>query len=153
MESDLQKLKLMEKMTLTCKSYLDEREDIRKQERVSDELDKLLEEDDPFFNEYMKKRMQEMMLELQSSRNSKTFGELVRLNSGEEFLDAIEKEDKDVLVMVHISNDDIDACVAMNGCLSCLASQYLYIKFCTLNAYAAGMSERFVSFHSIIVYP
>lgn len=144
-EADLQQLKLMEKMSMSCQSYMQELEEKSKQEKVDEELDKLLEEDDDrFLNEYMKKRMLEMMQEVQSSRNCKKFGELIRLETGEEFLDAIEKEESSVLVIVHISNDN-SACTTMNGCLNCLASQYSNIKFCTLNAYAAGMSKRFVS--------
>lgn len=141
--AELERMKLMEKLSMKCKPYSQEVEEKAKQEKLSDDLDKMLEEEDPFLNEYMKKRMQEMMEEVISNRNSRKFGQLIQLNTGDEFLDAIEKENAEVLTIIHISNNSIDACKAMNGCLSYLASQYPYIRFCTLDAYAAGMSKRF----------
>lgn len=141
---EIDKLKLMEKLSMSCKTYIEEMEEKKRQEIVQDELDKLLaDDDDPFLNEYMKKRMAEMMEEVQLNRSGRKFGQLIRLTKGEDFLEAIEKEAKDVLIICHISNESYEGCIAMNGCLSLLASQYPFIKFTSLDARSAGMSERF----------
>ncbi|XP_053213581.1 phosducin-like protein [Panonychus citri] len=141
---ELSKLKLMEKLSMSCKTYNEELEEKKQQEIVQDELDKLMTDDsDPFLNEYMKKRMSEMMEEVEANRSVRKSGKLIRLTKGEDFLEAIEKEAKDVLVICHIANESNEGCVAMNGCLQCLASKYPFIKFCALDARSAGMSERF----------
>lgn len=138
---------------MSCKTNIEEMEEKKRQEMVQDELDKLLnDDDDPFLNEYMKKRMAEMMEEVQLNRSGREFGRLIRLTKAEDFLEAIEKEAKDVLIICHIANESYEGCISMNGCLSLLAPEYQFIKFCTLDARAAGMSERFVSIQAFQPY-
>lgn len=86
--------------------------------------------------------MQEMMKE---TTNRPTFGKLIMLNNGAEFLESIDKENKNVTVICHIYSNDIAGCEAMNGCLECLATEYVNVKFCAIEASSAGMSKHFVS--------
>lgn len=65
------------------------------------------------------------------------------LNSGQGFLDAIDKEHKSVTVIVHISEDNIPACRTMNVCLSQLSKLYENVKFCSIAGSTAGISRQF----------
>lgn len=65
------------------------------------------------------------------------------LNSSEELLDAIDKENKYVTVVVHIYEDKVDACRTMNRCLRQLCKLYKNVKFCAIISTRAGMSNRF----------
>ncbi|KAH7954365.1 hypothetical protein HPB49_018042 [Dermacentor silvarum] len=40
-------------------------------------------------------------------------------------------------------SEGMPGCEAMNGCLQCLAEEYPQVKFCTVEASAAGMSRHF----------
>jgi len=136
------KLELMEKLSIRCKSFRDEQAEMKKDE---DELD----ENDPFIEQFIKKRMEEMMHKIRLNK-SRNFGKLNFLKDGNDLLDAIENEPKGVLIICHIYNQSMESCTTMNHCLDILASQYPYIKFCAVEAYSAGMSERFVSDCSLI---
>jgi len=48
-----------------------------------------------------------------------------------------------VTVVVHVFEDDVDGCLAMNGCLVCLSQQHPRVKFCKVSGRVAGLSERF----------
>ncbi|RXG52387.1 Phosducin-like protein [Armadillidium vulgare] len=73
----------------------------------------------------------------------KQFGEVLAIGNGEEFLDAVDKEDKDVTVIIHVFESGAAGCEAMNGCLLSLAKDYPDIKFCRLHASDAGLSRKF----------
>ncbi|CAG2068353.1 unnamed protein product [Timema podura] len=119
------------KLSLTCKSVLDEEKD-------DNDLDKLLNDD--FLLEYQKKRMEEMMSQLNSLPK---FGKVVDLKDTQEFLDAVDKENKSVLIVVHIYEKNAPGCNAMNGCLTVLSQEYTQVKFCRLVASVAGVSKHF----------
>lgn len=106
---------------------------------IDREIDELLE-DDEFLQQYMRSRIAEM----ESQRNHvPEFGQLYHISSGDEFLKAVDKELPSVLVIVHVYVRFSKPCGAMNQCLSILAEQYKHIKFVTLDASVAGMSENF----------
>lgn len=65
------------------------------------------------------------------------------LQNGQEFLDAIDKEHKSVTIIVHIYEDNVDACRAMNVCLTTLCKVYENVKFCAIVGSRAGMSKKF----------
>lgn len=138
-ESEREKLELMKKLSLSCNPNQSE-------EDVDKEMKELMEGSDDILQEYMQKRLLEMMQKKdQQTRSNPKFGQLTTLENGQEFLDAIDKENKNVTVIVHIYTDDIPGCEAMNGCLRCLAADYPHVKFCCMEANKAGMSHRFVS--------
>ncbi|RWS25277.1 phosducin-like protein [Leptotrombidium deliense] len=137
---ELEKLKLMKKLSMSCRSHLDDEKEKKKENEVDDELKQILKESDSFLDEYMQKRMEEMLMKQQSKQK---FGSIEYLESGVHFLDTIEKKHKDVTIVCHIYSRDKKGCEAMNGCLSCLAEKYVFVKFCCIEATAAGMSRHF----------
>ncbi|XP_050436845.1 phosducin-like protein [Adelges cooleyi] len=114
-------LKQIQDMALTCKSELDEL-------------------DDKFLAEYREKRMREMMAR---SREVPEFSEVHDLLTGEDYLNAIEKENPNVTVLVHIYELNVPACSTMNMCFETLCSEYKKTKFCKIIGSNAGMSLKF----------
>lgn len=136
-EQEKERLELMKKLSLSCMSS-NEEDEYKKQKEAQDELDELLNDD--FLLHYQKQRMQEMLA--QSGRLPR-FGKLSSLSSSGEFLEAIDCENKSVVVIVHIFEDRIPACSVMNGCLISLSQEYPTVKFCKLVSSLAGMSRQF----------
>lgn len=136
-ELERERVALAKKLTLSVKT---EREEAatKDKEELEDELNDLLDED--FLMSYQKKRMEEIMKHLQKGPK---FGEVVTLNSKEEFLDAIDKEDHKVAVIIHIYSTKSVACETMDGCLNVLAADYPTIKFCRIAADITGLSHHF----------
>lgn len=134
-EDDRERIELMKKLTLTVQTALDE-----EKEKASNDpdLEDLLNDD--FLLEYQKKRMQEM---LEQSKSNIIFGKLIYLRNGQEYLDAIDKENKNVKVIIHLYEENIESCRAMNSCLIDLSKIYKTVKFCSIIASRAGLSSDF----------
>lgn len=79
------------------------------------------DDDEAFLQHYRLQRMEEMRRQLCGGRR---FEQVLPLSSGEDFLRAVDEEDKSTLVVVHIFEQDVPACQAMEGSLICLAAQY-----------------------------
>lgn len=135
-ENERERIELAKKLTMTVQSALDEEREKTAQE--DPEFAELL--NDEFLLEYQKKRMAEMM---QQRQHNLKFGELIVLKDGSEFLKAIDQEEKSVKVVVHIYEENVDACRAMNACLKVLAKTYDAVKFCAILGSRAGMSRDF----------
>jgi len=138
-ENEQERTLLAKKLAMTCRS---ERED----KEVETEVDKLEQEieneDDEFLKEYMKKRMQEMVEA--SVINRKHFGHVFDLISGDQFLHTVDHpEHKNVLMIIHIWEQHNEACKAVDGCLKIIAKDYSHVKFCRIQASAAGLSQKF----------
>lgn len=145
------KLDLMKKLSLSCRSYLDEK--IEKKINADDGLED--DENDPYIKDYISKRMREMLERYQHREAKKVFGELAYLNDGESFLKIVDDADlKNVLIITHVYNRKIPECKTMNNCLDKLAQKYQHVKFCCLDASVAGMSHEFVKFGvpALLVY-
>ncbi|XP_054167494.1 phosducin-like protein [Oppia nitens] len=139
---DRQKLEIMKKLSLTCNPHLDQ--ELTQNKNNSDNEDELDDMNDPVLKEYMIKRMQEMMDQIDSNgKDRPVFGKLLLLSSGSEFLEAIDKEKKFVIIICHIFAKNVEQCKQMNQCLDSLAKQYFNIKFCAIEASVAGMSHHF----------
>ncbi|RZB40317.1 phosducin-like protein [Asbolus verrucosus] len=135
-ENEREKIELMKKFTLTVQSALDEE---REKVALEDpDFAELL--NDEFLLNYQKQRMQEMLL--QTNHNIK-FGKVVVLKDSQDFLNAIDKENKSVTVVVHIYEENVEACCTMNACLKQLCKIYENVKFCAIVGCRAGMSQRF----------
>lgn len=67
------------------------------------------------------------------------------LRSGDDFLDAIDKEAKSVIVIIHVYDNNVEACRTMNNCLKQLAKFHKNIKFCAILGSCAGISQKFKS--------
>lgn len=98
------------------------------------------EDDEEFLQHYRMQRIEEMRRQL---CRGKRFEQVYELNSGEEFLEALDKEDKSTLVMIHIYEPDVPGCEAMSGSLMCLAQEYPLVKFCSVRSSAISTSALF----------
>ena len=148
MDQERERIELMKKLSLTAKTAAEDQK-AKEQEEFDAELEELLNDD--FLQEFQKRRMQEM---LAMSGMLPKFGEVVTLNNGDEFLQAIDSEHKNVTVIIHIYEDKFKACKTMNKCLAKLAQEYPTVKFCKILSTVAGLSKKFktVALPTLIVY-
>lgn len=137
LEMEKERVALAKKLTLSVKTQREE-EEAKKKEDLEEELNELI--DDEFLLQYQKQRMDELMSQLQKTPK---FGKVITLSSQEDFLDAIDKEDHKVAVLVHIYREKVSACATMDGCLSILAQEYPGIKFCRIAVNITGLSNHF----------
>ncbi|PSN42731.1 Phosducin-like protein [Blattella germanica] len=135
-EQEKERQALFQKLSLTCRSALDEERE--KAAELDPEMAELLSDD--FLLQYQKQRMEEMMTKLSTLP---MFGKVFFLKDGEEFLDAVDKEEKTVTIVVHIYEENVPGCEAMNGSLISLSQDYPQVKFCKMIGSVAGMSKRF----------
>lgn len=123
-EQEKERLQLIKKLSLTCRSSLDEEKE--KIMQTDPDLAELLS--DEFLLDYQRQRMKEML-----ARSEKLhFGRVINLETADQFLDAIDNEDKSVTIVVHIYENNVPGCEAMNGCLISLAEDYPFVKFCKI---------------------
>lgn len=143
--------RLIKKLSMTCRSHLDEEEEQQKQKDLQEKISGKMtlkefavtsegQDDEEFLQQYRKQRMEEMWQQL---HRGPQFKQVFEIASGEGFLDMIDKEQKNTLIMVHIYEDGIPGTEAMNGCMICLAAEYPAIKFCRVKSSVIGASTRF----------
>ncbi|AWP04662.1 putative phosducin-like [Scophthalmus maximus] len=106
------------------------------------EYELIKEEDEHCLKRYRKQCMQEMHERLSFGPK---FEEVHELESGEAFLEVIEREHRQTIVVVHVYQHNVNGCEQMNSCLDCLAMEYSSVKFCRIDAVATGAAERFPS--------
>ncbi|KAG7250516.1 hypothetical protein CRUP_008269, partial [Coryphaenoides rupestris] len=104
------------------------------------EYELLKEEDEGCLKQYRKRSMKEMHEKLSFGPK---FEGVHDLDSGEAFLEVIEKEHHSTVVVVHIYKAGVKGCEELNGCLDCLATEYPTVKFCRIDAVSSGAGERF----------
>ncbi|KAM9720048.1 phosducin a isoform 2-T2 [Menidia menidia] len=119
----------------------DDRERLHRKMSVQ-EYEMIQEEDERCLKRYRKQCMQEMHERLSFGPK---FESVHELESGEAFLEVIEKEHRLTLVVVHIYQHGVKGCEQMNSCLDCLAAEYPTVKFCRIDAVETGAAERFSS--------
>ena len=98
------------------------------------------EDDEDFLKQYRLQRIEEMRRQLY---RGKRFEQVYELRSGEEFLEALDNEDKSPLVTIHIYEAEVPGCDSMAGSLLCLAQEYPLVKFCSVRGAAIGTSALF----------
>lgn len=130
---------MLKKLSITAKTTEEDKK-AKDQEELEAELEDLLNDD--FLLEFQKQRMQEM---LQMSGLLPKFGSLIHLSTGDEFLKAIDNENKSVSIIIHIYDEKFRACRTMNSCLEKLAPDYPLIKFCKIQSNATQLSKQFKS--------
>lgn len=126
---------LLKKLSLTCRSHLDDEKEKQKDEEFMEQLEDF---EDEFLKAYRQKRIEEMRRTL---ANVPKFGSLFSIDK-KDFIDAIDKEKPEVKIIVHIYEDEVEACQAMNGCIACLAKEYPTVKFCKMKA-SDALSKKF----------
>jgi len=148
-ENDRQRMALAKKLSMTCKSHLDDEKDKQRQQNAEEDEEVLI--DEAFLRQYICKRMEEMRMH---TVPKPTFGKVYNLDTGDEFLDAIDNEEKNITIVVHLYEKGVQGCEAMSGCMMCLAEEYPNVKFCRLKASAAGVSSKFkkMGLPAILVY-
>jgi hypothetical protein len=92
-------------------------------------LDSDDEDDAEFLEEFRKQRLQEMM----QKSNKPTFRELKEVSTAD-FLEEVETEDKRVVVVVHLYESSVQACVRMNRFLEEMVRTMPEIKFLRMHA-------------------
>lgn len=143
--------RLIQKLSMTCRSDLDLEKDKETQKDLQKKIQSKMtmqeynllqegEDDEDFLKQYRLQRIEEMRRQLY---RGKRFEQVFELRTGEEFLEALDQEDKSTLVMIHIYEDDVLGCEAMAGSLHCLAQEYPLVKFCSVRGSAIGTSALF----------
>lgn len=136
-EIELEKVALAKRLTMSVKTEREEAE-AKEIDELEEELNELI--DEGFLMKYQQQRMQEIMNQLQKAPK---FGKVVTLESKDQFLKAIDNEDTKVTVIIHIFSYNVKGCESMDGCLSVLANEYPYVKFCRILADVTGLSRHF----------
>jgi len=134
----LEQLKLTQKLAMTCRTNQEDEKEREKERKLEEELGML--EDDEVLREFIQRRMQEMT---SASQQRPQFGNLIPLETGDQFIRAVDEEMPDVCVIVHLYDDRTVSCRTMNQCLGQLSKQHPTYKFCKLRATTAGVSQRF----------
>ncbi|XP_059840445.1 phosducin-like isoform X2 [Hypanus sabinus] len=138
------KKQLLRQLSSPYRSFSKEDKDTRKKfsRKMSVQEYEMIqdEEDETCLRRYRKQCMQEMHQQLSFGPQ---FGMLYELESGEQFLEVIEKELKKTTVMVNVYEDRVKGCESLNNCLTCLALEYPLVKFCKIKASNTGTSDRF----------
>ncbi|XP_069009309.1 phosducin b [Embiotoca jacksoni] len=133
------KKELLRQMSSPSRQKDDSRANLNRKMSVQ-EYELLKEEDEGCLKKYRKQCMQEMHDKLSFGPK---FGGVHDLDSGEAFLEVIEKEHHSTVVVVHIYKAGIKGCEELNSCLDCLATEYPSVKFCRIDAVSSGAAERF----------
>ena len=60
------------------------------------------------------------------------------------FLGEIDKEHKDVTIIIHIYDQKMPECKLMNECLETIAKDYAVVKFCKVKSTEINLSDKFV---------
>lgn len=134
-----EQMELLKKLSITAKTNAEDAAQ-NKQDELDSELAELLN-DDGILLRFQQQRMQEMLA--QCGHKLKRFGHVHALISGDDFLHAIDNEDKLVTIVIHIYENRLASCRTMNKCLDELAQSYESVKFCKIAGSAAGMSQNF----------
>lgn len=153
---------LIKKLSLTCRSHLDEEREREQEQELQEKLNGKLTlqessllhqtaDDEEFLQQYRRQRMEEMQRQLRSGQQ---FRQVSELRTGEAFLDTIDQTHKNTLVVIHIYEDEVPGADSLNGCLACLAAEYPGVKFCRVRSALIGASARFTgkALPALLVY-
>ncbi|CAF0951996.1 unnamed protein product [Brachionus calyciflorus] len=139
-EAKNEREKILKRLAITCKSDdIDkemEKEKLEKQ-KENDDLDNL--DDDGFFEEYLKKKLEEMQSKVLTLPK---FGKVIELTD-EKFISEIDNENEKVTIIVHIYDTKVNECNIMNDCLETIAKDYSIVKICKIRSSAINLSDKF----------
>ena len=136
-DKERERLVLMKKLCITANTAAEDAK-LKEQEAFDVELSELFDEDSLLA--FQRQRMMEM---LQKCGHQQTFGKVLSLHNGDDFLEAVDKENKLTIVVIHIYDNNSSACKTMNTCLETLAKQYAGTKFCKIFGSLTGLSKNF----------
>lgn len=138
-DNEKKRIQMAKKFTMSTTTVLED-EARKKDEEIEAELSELMSED--FLQQFQKQRIAEMMMKC---GQIKKFGKVLHLVSHTEFLEAVEKENKHIIIIIHIYDRNVAACINLNKCLDTLAVDYPTVKFGKICSSVAGMSRDFRS--------
>jgi hypothetical protein len=141
-EGAKERLALAKKLALTCRSDDLDKELGTSSNQQMPNKEKSIDEDDmdeEFFKEYLKKKIEEMH---KNTSNLPRFGRVIEL-SNESFLNEIDKENKNVKIIIHIYDQKMPECKLMNQCLDDIAKDYAIVKICKINSCEINLSDKF----------
>lgn len=139
-DQEAEKLALAKRLAMTCRTDKEDQEAKEREENIDAEFEALL--DDDLLQSFIKKRMQEMV-DNQSAMSSKRFGTIIDLATADDFLIAVDKEDKAVSVIIFIYENDVAGCNTSYQCLKLIAKEYPQVKFCRIRASVVPLSKQF----------
>jgi hypothetical protein len=118
----------MEKASLSAagKTYFEEMEEKKLAEKMQEERAK---------NMYRRRRWRE----LRAMSKGQGFGHLREIGAAG-YLDAVEMEDREVWVVVHLYDSSLERCALLDETLALLARQYHEIKFLRIRASSIGFA-------------
>lgn len=147
-----ERLALAKKLSLTCRSDdLDKelgttssKQTPIKEQSIDDDID------EEFFKEYLKKKIEEMH---KSTFSLPRFGRVIELTN-DTFLNEIDKENKNVKIIIHIYDQKMPECKLMNTCLEDIAKSYAIVKICKINSCEINLSDKFrkVGCPALLIY-
>jgi len=142
-EDDAERLDLMKKLSMTCRTDAEDAEAREREQKAQQEMDDLFDEDDEFLKDFMRKRMEEILDRNVSTKSA--YGKVIDLVDDGHFLEEVDNVEKNVVVVVYLTDDEAPGCEAIDGCLINIAKDYDHIKFCRLrvSAVAGCLSSRF----------
>lgn len=143
--------RLIRKLSMSCRSHLDEEADRQKERELREKMSSKLTlhdygllhgapDDEAFLQLYRQQRMEEMRRRL---GRGPQFKRVLEIESGPAFLDALEEGHRNTLVVIHIYEDQVPGAEALDGCLLCLAAEYPGVKFCRVRSALLGTSAHF----------
>lgn len=136
---DAKELRAMaQRLSMTCRTARDDERALRNDEQMKED------DDDEFVKRYMNQRRHELMQAAAATEASASTNLVVTLNTSQSYLDAID-ESKRRTVIVHIYENDVNACASVDACLHSLAKSHRYVRFYRIRAVTLQMSDRFVS--------
>jgi len=146
-ENELERIALARRLNLSCQT---EQEEQKEREKGMEE-DLLDSNDDPVLQEFVRKRMEEMVAR---SRATKKFGSLFRCTTGTEFLNEIENEAPETKIICGIYSLKQREGNLLTKVFEDLAKMHPDVKFVAVSVSAAGMSAQFEEkgCPSILVY-
>lgn len=136
-EKEREKLNLLKNLSITSRTK-EEDDKLKEEEELDPELRDLMR--DETLLQFQKQRMAEMIAK---SGKQSTFKKVFNLTGGDDFINAVDKEAIHVTVIIHIYEQQFNACKTMNIALETLAEEYHNIKFCRMLSSCAGMSRNF----------
>lgn len=139
-DSKMEREKIIKRLAMTCKSdditKEIEKEKINLNNKKEDNLEEL---DDGFFEEYLKRKFEEMQTKMLSLPK---FGRVIELDD-EKFISEIDNEHKNVTIIIHVYDTKINECNLMNECLESIAKDYSIVKICKVRSAAINLSDKF----------
>ncbi|XP_065559145.1 endoplasmic reticulum membrane-associated RNA degradation protein-like isoform X2 [Artemia franciscana] len=137
-QKEMELIALSKKLTLSCQTEA-EVEAAKAAQEKDDMFAELLEEDDEFLKEYTKLKLKEFL----EAKSRYSFGELIEVETSDQFLKEIDNEKPEVTVVFLIYERGAAGCDGMISAFKFIAKEYPNTKFCSIRASIAGLSYNF----------